>query len=116
MFMNLLLKLKNKILYHLFYNGLTFIVGSFIMYRICVYLNPLNDYHVNKDIKYVRPIFGFVSLLIRHLWVEISNTFKDGRPTIEDVIIEHMLRDVQQRFGNEIKKENSLPFFKIFIF
>ena len=103
---------KNKILYHLFYNALTFIVGSFIMYRICVRLNPLNDYHVNKDIKYLWLIFGFVSILIRQLWLEISNHFSDKRPTMEDEIIEHMLRDAQQRFGGEIKKENKIKDFK----
>ena len=101
-----------EILYHLFYNGLTFIVGSYIMYRIAVYLNPLNDYHVNKDTNYFRIIFGFVSILLRHLWVEISNHFSDKRPTIEEEIIEHMLRDAQQRFGCEIKKEKKVKDFK----
>ena len=103
---------KNKILHNLFYNGLTFIVGSFLMYRICVRLNPLNDYYVNKDMKYLWPIFGFVSILIRHLFVEISNHFSDKKPTLEDEIIEQMLRDAQQRFGNEIKKENKIKDFK----
>ena len=103
---------KNKILYNGLMNIIVFFVGSFIMYKICVHLNPLNDYHVNKDIKYLWVIFGFVSLLIRHLWVEISNHFSDKRPTMEEEIIEHMLRDAQQRFGGEIKKENKIKDFK----
>ena len=78
------------------------------MYRICVYLNPLNDYHVNKDMRYLRIIFGFVSLLIRHLWIEISNHFSDNRPTMEEEMIEHMLRDaerVHRRYEEIVKEE-----------
>ena len=105
LYIKLKLKLKNKILHHLFYNTLTFFVGSFIMYRICVRLNPLNDYHVNKDMRYLRVIFGFVSILIRQLWLEISNHFSDNRPTMEDELIEYYLSDVQQWFDNHIKEE-----------
>ena len=109
--LNVLRVKKNKILHNLFYNGLTFIVGSFLMYRICVRLNPLNDYYVNKDMKYLWPIFGFVSILIRHLFVEISNHFSDKKPTLEDEIIEHMLmRDAERRYNEVVKREKKKRF------
>ena len=74
---------KNKILHILFYNGLTFIVGSFLIYQYVLHLNPKNDYHVNKDMKIFLVMFGFVSILLRNLFVEISNHFSDKRPTME---------------------------------
>lgn len=92
---------KYKLLYHFIMNALTFIVGAFIFYIIVVYLNPKNNFHINKDMKIFLVIFGIVSIVIRYGYIEIKN----AGPSIEDEIIEHMLRDANERFNGEEKKD-----------
>ena len=94
----------NKILYNVLMNIIVFIVGSFISYQIALHLNKLNDYHVNKDMKYFFVIFGVISIILRYAYKEIL----DDGPSIEDEIIDHMLREANIRFGDELKKESKL--------
>ncbi len=101
---------KNKTLYNVLMNIIVFIVGSFIFYQIAVHLNKLNDYHVNKDMKYFFVICGSVSILLRYAWIEL---FEDNRPKMEDEMVEYMLRDaerVQRRYEEIIKEEKKKRF------
>lgn len=100
---------KNNILINIIMNFITFVVGSFIFYQISVHLNKLNDYHVNKDMKYFFVIWGVVSIILRYVYKEIKN----NDPSVEDEIIEQMVRDaehVHRRYEEIVKEEKKKRF------